>query len=157
MTKFLTASRRRCSSAAFTRTRHETMMTTNLLVVELYNVVDRQSPRTQSADTQPLLLDCSRRPETMVRHSSSGFDERILVSAQVAPENTAYDRPPTSINKTRVPLNSAQNWPQQFGLPSRYFSTKNNYVRCRTLTSATVLPQPNWNYSIETILLDTDW
>jgi len=75
------------------------MTTSNLTIVEWYHVVDCQSPRTQSADTQPLLLDCSRRPDTMVRHSNSGFDERIV-------ENTAYDCPPTSI-QTRVP------WTQQ--------------------------------------------
>ena len=70
MTKFFTASRWRCTSAAFTRTRHETMTTTtDLTVVEQYNVDDRQSPRTQSADTRPLPLDCSRLPVTTERLS----------------------------------------------------------------------------------------
>ena len=133
MTKFLTASRRRCSSAAFTRTRHETMMTTNLTVVELYNVVDRQSPRTQSADTQPLLLDCSRRPSSDVDQHKSSL-------------NSAKLRPPTTVTQLSVPQNTAQHRPQQLGQTSRLFSTTKQSFSCRTLTSAIVLPQPNSNY-----------
>ena len=133
MTKFLTASRRRYSSAAFTRTRHETMMTTtDLTIVEWYHVVDRQSPRTQSADTQPLLLDCSRRPDTMVRHSNSGFDERFRRrSTQEFPELSKI-RPPTIITQSSVPQNTAQHRPRQFGQSSRLFSTVKQCLFCRS-------------------------
>ena len=157
MTKFFTASRWHCSSAAFTRTRHETMMTTmDLTVVEQYNEDDRQSPRTQSADTRSLPLDCSRLPVTMERLSNSGFDKRVLVSTQVAPENTANDRPPTSENQTRVPLNSAQLGPLQLGLPSRLHRLKVRYILSCLSGQFT-----NCHYKTETFcwnhFRDADW
>ena len=109
MTMIFTASDDTALRLPHFRTRLESMMTTpNLTIVEWYHVVDRRSPRIHTADTQPLLLDCSRRP------LKRWYDAPNQASTSELQKHS-IDRPPTTVTQfPRTLLNIGHDvWPNQ--------------------------------------------
>jgi len=121
------------------------MTTTDLTVVEQFNVDDRQTSRTQSADTLPYpwtAVDIAW-PKTLQFRTSmpliSTTSNQTAISRANAScsTNTANVRPPTLNNQSRVPLKF---W-TQLNMGHNSLATlvdslrlKFNYLHCRTTT-----------------------
>ena len=127
---------------------------------------DRQTPRTQSADTRPspwstvdnawddgtaLQLRTSTPPTPTTRKQTAKTRANTSCTS-----NTANVRPLTITNQSWVSLNSAQLRPPQLGLDSRLSSTKCSNYTLPTHKTAIKFPL-HTKILVRNTALDADW